>query len=165
MGVPSYLTYDGNLSASINPFRPGIDSVGGASFLDDSQYPPDPTTMMTAAVENQNEMLIVAMAKVTPCAVIIVQVSGGIPSISSVRAAGSLLSSSDFTVTDLGTGFTELICPATKIIQPLGCIAVPQATGDFRSSAYVNGTSNGIRIEIRNSSGTLTDCNFMALWF
>lgn len=164
MGVPLYLTYDGSIYASVNPFRPGIDSVGGASFVDDSQYPPDPTTMLTAAAENQNEMLIVALSKVTPCAVLIVKFTSGTPSIFSLRAAGSVIAISDFAVTDLGTGFTEIICPATKIIQPLGCIAVPQATGDFRASAYVNGTSNGIRIETRNSAGTLADCNFMALW-
>lgn len=165
MGVPLYLTYDGSISASVNPFRPGLDSVGGASFVDDSQYPPDPTTQLTAAAENQNEMLIVALSKVTPCAIISVTFSSGTPSIASLRAAGSVLAAGDFTVTDLGNGFTELICPATKIIQPLGCVAVPQSAGDFRASGYVNSTSNGIRIETRNSSGTQTDCNFLAVWF
>jgi len=162
--TPTYCTYDGSISDGINPYRPGIDSVGGAAFVDDQLYPPDPTTQLSASVENQNEMLLVALAKVTPAALIYVKVVSGTPSVFAVRTASSLLSTSDFSVTDLGVGFTELICPATKIIQPFACFAAPQATGDFRASGYVNGTSTGIRIEIRNAGGTLTDCNFVAIW-
>lgn len=161
--TPTYCSYDGSVDDSVNPFRPGIDTVGGAAFEDDSVYPPDPTQQLTALVENQNEMLLVALAKVTPVAVIAVQ-NAGTPSISGIRAASSIVEISDFTVVDVATGKTEIKCPATKMIQPFACFAASQATGDFRVSAYVNGTSDGIIVETRNSAGTLTDCNFVAIW-
>jgi len=161
--TPTYCSYDGSITDGVNPFRPGIDTVGGASFVDDAVYPPDPTTQLTARVENQNEMLLVALAKVTPVAIFSVQ-NAGTPSISGLRVASSILSSADFTVVDLAVGKTEIKCPATKMIQPLAGLAFTQLTGDFRASAYVNGTSDGIIVETRNSGGALTDCNFVAIW-
>lgn len=162
--IPTYCSYDGSIANSVNPYRPGVDTVGGASFQDDPQYPPDPNTQLTALAENQNEMLVVALSKVTPAAIIYVKSIAGVPSIFGLRCASSILLSSDFTVIDTGTGITELKCPATKLIQPFACFAVPQSTGDFRASGYVNGTSDGIKIEIRNSAGTLADCDFVAFW-
>jgi hypothetical protein len=162
--TPTYCSYDGNITDGVNPYRPGIDTVGGASFVDDSQYPPDPTEQLTALVENQNEMLLVALSKVTPAAIIYVKVTAGTPSIFGLRSASSILTTSHFTVTDLAIGKTELTCPATRLIQPFACFAAPQATGDLRASGYVNGSSTGIVIETRNSAGTLTDCDFVAIW-
>ena len=162
--TPTYCSYDGSTVEGVNPYRPGIDTVGGAAFQDDSQFPPDPTEQLTALVENQNEMLIVALAKVTPAAVIYVKVVSGTPSIYGIRAASSILTSADFTVTDVAPGKTEISCPATKLIQPFACFAVPQATGDFRASGYLNGTSTGIIVETRNSGGSLADCDFVAIW-
>jgi len=162
--IPTYCSYDGSIADGVNPYRPGIDTVGGAAFVDDSEFPPDPTQQLTALAENQNEMLMVALSKVTPAALIYVKFTGGTPSIFGLRAASSILLPEHFTIIDRGTGDTEITCPATRLIQPLACIAVPQATGDFRASGYVNGTSTGIRIETRNGSGSLTDCNFLALW-
>ncbi len=162
--TPTYCSYDGSIADAVNPYRPGIDTVGGAAFVDDSQYPPDPNTQLTALVENQNEMLIVALGKVTPAALLTVSVSGGLASIVSVRAASSILIAGDFTVTYVGTGITEITCPATKLIQPFACFAATQVAGDFRASGRVNGTSDGIRVETRNSAGALVDCNFAAIW-
>lgn len=164
MATPSYLIYDGSVAASVNPARPGIDTVGGASFVDDANYPPDPTTQLTALVENQNEMILVALSRVTPAAIIYVKFSAGAPSIFGFRSASSILLTADFTLTDLGNGFTDISCSATKLIQPFAAFATPQQTGDFRAVAYVNGTSNGIRVETRNSAGTLTDCDYIAAW-
>lgn len=162
--IPTYCSYDGSIADSVNPYRPGLDTVGGAAFQDDAIYPPDPTIQLTARAENQNEMLIVALSKVTPAAILYVKLISGTPSIFGLRCASSILSSSDFTVTDTADGKTTITCPATKIIQPFACFAVPQATGDFRASGYVNGTSDGIVVETRNSAGTLTDCDFVAIW-
>ena len=164
MTAPDFCTWDGSVSEATNPYRPGLNDVGGAAFVDDSQYLPDPTTQLSAIVENQNEMQIVALGKIAASALIYVKISGGTPSIFSLRAASSILLTTDFTITDHGNGDTELTCPATKLIQPFGVIATPQLTGDFRISAYVNGTSNGIRVETRNSAGTLTDCDWVAYW-
>lgn len=164
MSVPSFPTVDGSVSSAVNPYRPGFSDVGGASFVDDTEFAPDPNTQLTAAVENQNESLMVAAWRVLPVGVFYVK-NSGTPSIFGIRTASGLLSSSDFTVNDLGTGKTEIKCPATKMIQPLLASATVQATGGFMVSAYVNGTSDGIVIETRNAAGTAVDCDFAALWY
>lgn len=157
------LTYDGDIANAISPFRPGIQDVGGGAKLDDADFTPDPVTMFTAADFNQMGLLLVALGKVTPAAIIVVT-NAGTPAVSAIRAAGSLLVSGDFTVIDHGAGDTEITCPSTKIMQPLAGLGFSQAAGDFRVSGRVNGTNDGIRIETRNSAGTLADVNFIAFW-
>lgn len=131
--------------------------------------------MFTAADFNEQCFLLVALAKVTPAAILFVT-NAGTASITGLRAAGSIITAlpvtvvgsgstcGDFTVTRHAAGDIEIQCPATKIIQPFGALGFSQAVGDSRVSARLNGTSDGIRIETRNSSGTLTDMNFLAFW-
>jgi hypothetical protein len=163
MSTPNFLVYNGSISDGVPPYRPGVDSVGGNQKLDDAEFPPDPVTMFTAADFNQHSGLLVALCKVTPAALFLVA-NAGTPSISGLRAAGSLLVIGDFTVIDRGIGDTEITCPASKIMQPFAAIGFSQGAGDFRVSARVNGTNDGIRIETRNSGGALADMNFFAMW-
>lgn len=160
---PSFLTYDGDAATGALPYRPGIDDVGGGQKLDDSNDPPDPETMATAADFNEMGMLLVALGKVTPAALLVVA-NSGTPAITSLRATGSLLALSDFTVIDHGTGDTEITCPATKIVPPLIGLGFSQKIGDFRVSARVNATNDGVRVETRNSAGTLADVDFCVFW-
>lgn len=163
MTSPNFNTYDADPANGINPYRPSLNDVGGGQKQDDSQYLPDPVTMFTAADFNEIGQLCVAFGKVTPGALLFV-VNAGTPAITGLRAAGSLIVAGDFTVIDHGAGDTEITCPATKIMQPFAALGFSQAAGDFRVSARVNGTNDGIRIETRNSAGTLTDMNFVAFW-
>lgn len=165
MSIPTFLTYNGDASSATNPARPSVGDLGGAAFVDDSSYVPDPNTQLTASAENQNEMAVAALAQVTPVALFYVKMISGVPSIYGMRAASTILSTSDITVNDLGTGFTELTCPATKLIQPFFAMVTVQSTGAFQATAYVNSAANGIRIETRDSSGALTDVNFAVSWF
>jgi len=161
--TPDFLVYNGDPDNGINPYRPGIDDVGGDQKQDDADFPPDPVTMFTAADFNEHSQLLVALCKVTPATLLKVS-NSGTPAITGVRAANSLLLSTDFDVTDHGAGDTEISCPASKLMQPFAALVFSQAAEDFRTSARINATNNGIRIETRNSSGTLVDVDFVALW-
>lgn len=131
--------------------------------------------MFTAADFNEMGMLLVALGKVTVAAIIAIA-NAGTATITGLRAAGSIISASpvvvvgtgstcgDFTVTRHAAGDIEIQCPATRLMQPFAALGFSQAAGDFRVSARINGTNDGIRIETRNSSGTLTDMNFVAFW-
>lgn len=160
---PAYLTFDGDVANGVNPYRPGTNDVGGCQKLDDSEEPPDDETMASADDFNQMGKLIVALCKVAGAAVMYVS-NSGTPAITGLRAAGSLLTVPDFTVIDQATGDTEIKCPASKLMAPLGCIAVPQKAGDYRASARINTTGDGVRVEMRNSAGTLTDADFLLVW-
>ena len=163
--IPTYCCYDGSVADSVNPFRPGIDTVGGAAFVDDQRYPPDPNTQLTAIAENQNEMLLVALSRVTPAAIMYITNPGlGSATITSLRSASSILSTSDIVVGAHSVGDVEITCPATKLIQPLACLAFTQVAGDYRASGRINATSDGVRVETRNSSGTPVDCDFVVIW-
>jgi hypothetical protein len=163
MTAPNFLTYEGDVADGVNPYRPGINDVGGAAKIDDQNAPPDPVTMPTAAEWNEFSLLLVAFAKVTGAALIYVS-NSGTPTISGLRAASSIILAGDFTVTHNGTGDTSISCPATKIMAPFACLAFTQAAGDLRASGRLNGTGDGVRIETRNGAGTLTDCDFVCMW-
>lgn len=163
MSAPNFLVYEGDPSNGINPYRPGINDVGGAAKIDDQNAPPDPVTMPTAAEWNEFSLLLVAFAKVTGAALLYVT-NAGTPAISGLRAASSIILTADFAIVDHGAGDTEITSPATKIMAPFACLAFPQAAGDLRASARLNGTGNGIRVETRNAGGTLTDCDFVVMW-
>jgi hypothetical protein len=163
MPSPQFLTYDGDVANGVLPYRPGIDDVGGGQKLDDSEFPPDPQTMPTAADFNEMGMLLVALGKVTGAALILVANSGA-PVITGLRAAGSAIVAGDFTVTRHAAGDIEIQCPGTKIVQPFAGLAFTQKAGDYRATGRVNATSDGIRIETRDSTGTLVDADFLALW-
>jgi len=163
MPSPDFLTYDGDVANGINPYRPGIDDVGGGQKLNDQNEPPDPITMLDARDFNEMSFLLVAHGKVTPAAIVLVT-NAGTPAIAGVRAAGSQIVSADFTVIHHATGDVEITCPQTKIIPPWAAFGFSQAIGDWRVSGRINATNDGIRLETRNSAGTLADVNFVAFW-
>lgn len=160
---PTFLTFDGDTANGINPYRPGVNDVGGCAKLDDQNYPPDPITMPTAADFNEMGMLLVALCKVSGAALLYVS-NSGTPTITGLRAAGSLIQISDFTVTDNGPGDTTITCPSTKIVQPFACLPFTQKAGDYRASGRLNGLGNGVRVETRNNAGTLSDADFFLIW-
>lgn len=165
MSSPSWLTYDGDVANGVNPRRPGIGDVGGAAKLDDQQYPPDPETMPTAADENQQERVLVGLARLAALATLYVKYSAGVPSVYAVIAPGTLLQASDFTVVDTATGTVTITCPATKIPPPTFFRGPwhQNSTGGS-GSATITGAGDGFVIYLRNSTGALTDLDFVFDW-
>lgn len=169
-----FLVYDGDPSNGIAPYRPSANDLGGCQKLDDANFPADPVTMPSAWEYNEMGLLLVALAKVTGAALIYVS-NSGTPTISGLRAAGSIITASpvvtvgsvstcgDFTVTHNGAGDFSVVCSATKLMAPFACLAFPQVAGDFRASGRLNGTGNGVRVETRSGS-TLTDCDTIVFW-
>ena len=173
----SYLTYDGDPTNGVLPFRPSLAEVGGAAKLDHPDFPPGPD-MASAAEYNEMSMLFPALARVTGVALLYVSNSGA-ALITGLRGASSVLTDrplpavpttgvnvcGDFTVTRHAAGDVEIQASATKLIPPFACLAFPQVAGDFLASARLNGTGDGVRIETRNkSSGVLSDVDVVIWW-
>lgn len=174
----SYLTYEGDPTNGVLPFRPSLAECGGGGKLDNPDFPPGPD-MACAAGYNQMSMLFPALAKVTAAALVYIS-NNGIALVTGLRGASSVLTRcplpavptstvnvcGDFTVTRHGAGGdVELQAAATKLIPPFACLAFPQAAGDFLASARLNGTGDGVRVETRDkSSGLLTDVDVVIWW-
>jgi hypothetical protein len=162
ISTPQYFVFDGDPDNAISPRRPGIEDVGGGQKQNDQAFLPDPD-MPDADDDNQHQKLLVGLSKVANMAAIYVKFSGGVPSIFGIRAVGSELQASDFTVTDVATGKVKLACPSSKIVPPWYGRAFPQATGDHKAVAYVSGSGEELTVEIR-TSGTLADVDTVVEW-
>lgn len=161
MTAPAYYVLDGDVAVSGDlPRRPGINDLGGAAFVDDQPYSPDPTEFPSALDENQQERVLVGVCRVTPVAIVNVQFTGSTPVIASATVAAEVLNSATFTPTDNGLGDTTITWPAN--VFPAST-TTPKITydsdGAWLPATYVLVT-NGVRVKTRNSSGTFTDANF-----
>jgi hypothetical protein len=162
MATPQFYVFDGDPDNSVAPRRPFIYDVGGGEKQNDQEFLPDPD-MPDADDDNQHQWLLVGLAKTATMASIYVKFNAGVPSIFGIRAVGSELQSSDFTVTDVGTGKVKLACPSSKIVPPWYGRAFPQATGDHTANAYVTGSGEELTVEIR-TAGTLADVDVVVEW-
>ncbi len=160
--TPQFYVFNGDPDNAISPRRPGIGDVGGGEKLNDADFLPDPD-MPDADDDNQHQNLLVGLSKVAAMAVIYVKFSAGVPSIFGIRAVGSDLQASDFTVTDVAIGKVKLACPASKIVPPLYGRAFPQATGNNTATAYVTGSGEELTVEVR-TAGTLADVDVVVEW-
>jgi hypothetical protein len=168
MSSPTYLTFDGDAANGVLPYRPGVADVGGCQKLDDQAYPPDPTTMPTAADFNQMGMQIVALGNVSCAAVIRVRnppfETGDDPYVVDVRGASGLLAPGDFLVERFDFGTTTVRCSSAKIPPPFGGLAIVQQTGDYRVVAFVADTNDRIQVETRDATGTPASVDYLLLW-
>lgn len=172
----SYLTYEGDVPNGVNPRRPSLSDVGGATKIDDTEFPPAPW-QASAAEYNEMGMLLVALAKVAGSALLFVS-NSGVALIAGLRAASSLLTigappytttagstqQGDFLVVRSAIGIVTITAPATKIIPPAMPMAVTQQIGDYRCAARVNLAGDGITISSFDGSGAAADCNFCLVW-
>jgi hypothetical protein len=162
MATPQYFVFDGDPGNAVSPRRPGIDDVGGGQKLNDQEFLPDPD-MPDADDDNQHQKLLVGLAKTANMAAIYVKFISSVPSIFGIRAVGSLLQASDFTVTHVATGKVKLACPSSKIVTPLYGRAFPQVTGNNTAIAYVSGSGEELTVEVR-TAGSLADVDFVVEW-
>lgn len=163
-GPPLFNVFDGDGGSNV-PRRPSLDDLGGAAYEDDQQYPPDPLTMPSAAMENQNEMVLYGLAKMGATALVYVKFTGGTPAIDTLVSPGNLLEIADFTITDNGDGDTSVVVAANKIPAMLPFnIAQPIPTGTGVWSANGRSISLGWRVETYNGI-TAADCDFLLVFF
>jgi hypothetical protein len=166
MATPeSYFCLNGDVANGINPFRPGVDTLGGVNKRNDDQYLPDPDTMFTGPDFNQHTYLLTGLARVVPLVRIYIKIVGGLPTVYAVMAIGTVLATTDFTVTPAADGNFAITCPATKLPPPIfGGGVHCQTTSDFRGVSAVNTGGDGLEVRTRNSAGTLADVDCIVDW-
>lgn len=140
------------------PRRPSLADVGSASLVDDGQFPPDTSTMPTAAMLNIVQKLVAQLSQFVPVLRVGVTPSGGGGIVFQTMMTTNNVS---ITVTKNGTGDYSMTWPASSF--PTSQNA-PRAwitdTGQWEQ-ADPQLISNGVRVKTRNSAGTLTDAVFI----
>ena len=154
MALSNTLTYD-----QTPPHRPGVDELGGAAFQNRADFPPDPSTQLTAEMWNQLTKLGPALAKVTP-AVILDITNTGAPAIATCIAAGGNITSGDFDVNRVGAGDTLVTHTGGKL-PPQTYRAFAQQVDDVEIDRIrVVPIANGWRVKTKLGA-TGTDCSFV----
>jgi len=77
MTTPNYCTFDGDPVNSVAPYVPTVADMGGASFVDDAEYPPIPEQDVMAGDVNQMQNLLVRTCRMMPKATFYIRKSGG----------------------------------------------------------------------------------------
>lgn len=160
MTAPSYFVFDGDPDNGVVPRIPSVDDLGGGEFEDDAEYPPDPQIFPSALDENQQERVLAALARTATVLNVYVTFPSGTPIVSGFETVGTLLESSDITLTDNGAGDTTISWPANKLPpREVGPTLTLNADVEIdRARAYVV-TAASIRVKTKLSS-TGTDCAF-----
>lgn len=143
--------------------RPSSDDTGESLVLvDDVANPPDPNTMPTSAPWNTFAALTRAYGGVVAHTKISIHVVSGTPGISLVGSARKGVVAGTFTVTDNGAGDTSITWAAGTFPPP---IANPEVSVNTLASlaAVIAPITNGVRVQVRNDAGALTDGDFTAV--
>jgi hypothetical protein len=156
MTSPSYCTLDGD-GASVAPYRPDVDDVGGGAFVDSAAAPPIPDEMPMAADFNQ-------ISKLTPRAIrqcsalefTIHFYSAGTPTIDQVICLTDGFGVSDLTIDYPGTGHTTISWDAGSI--PTGR-RFPKATANTAAGHVASVVQTGTQVDVYTFlSGSASEC-------
>lgn len=146
-----------NLSA---PHRPTTDDLV-CDLVDDTEFPPDPTTQPSAAGWNQRGLCNVASGRVVAAAKVTVRFTAGTPGVYAVTSCRGDLTGPDFTLVDNGAGDTTITWSATAFPAPVADAtaaatgATPVLVAVERLSAY------SCRVRTLDAAGVATDAGFV----
>lgn len=142
----------------VPPRRTTTNDFNGCVKVDDQQYPPDPATMPSGAEYNTLCLLMVAVNRVMPAAVISVT-GGNPPTLAGFAAPGSSIVGGTFTLTRNGAGDVSITWPANTFPTPATAPVVSTNAG-AQSDADVVAITNGVRVRTYNAAGAATDLSF-----
>jgi hypothetical protein len=152
----TYLSWDGDPDEAILPHRVSTDNMGGDDLEDDVANPPqqgDPNS----ASWNAKVRETAALAKTAAAAKVTINFSAGAPVFELWIAAGSI-TTDDLTLTDAGTGITELTWPENSFppasVWPHGLTLHAEGTG------FAVNITNGLRVTTKSLAETLTNIAF-----
>jgi hypothetical protein len=140
------------------PRRPTTNDFNGAAKIDDAQYPPDAQTMPSAFEYNTLCLLVVALGKALPVAVVSVT-GGNPPTLAGFAAPGSAVVSGSFTLTRNAVGDVSITWPANTFPTPAVAPSVSTNAGTW-CDADVVAITNGVRVRTYNGTGAATDLSF-----
>src|SRR4051812_19957722 len=108
--------------------RPSLDDVGGASFEDDLEFPPNPETDPSAAMMNAVTSLVAAYGAVIYHTVLSIRFANGSPSISALSCVRKEVTAATFKVAHNGNGDTSITWPEGTLppasTQPTGSMNI-----------------------------------------
>ncbi|SRR6266545_828288 len=140
------------------PRRPNIADFNGGQLENDTEFPPSPGDP-DALAQNQLEKQMVGVAGLADFARLYVT-NAGTPALSAIWCMRTDLVLADFTITDGGTGITDVTHTGGKI-PAVQWLAEAYRTGNAGAgSATVESITNGWRVRTYVNT-TLTDLSFV----
>lgn len=153
MSSSNTLTYDQSPA-----HRPALSELGGGAKVNGTPAP-DPVRMYTAEDCNQTAQQIAAIGRVMPVALVQVEQSAGAYTLVAVSCAPSTPTTSTFTLTKNGTGDVSITWPAGTFPSAVAK-ARAHVTGATPLMVAAEPVANGVRVRMKNDTGTATDSNF-----
>jgi hypothetical protein len=154
MPAIEYLSWNGD-GATVLPHRPSTDNLGGDDLQDDEAAPPAPGDP-NAPSWNAKVRETVALAKTAAPAKFTITFNAGAPQWELFSAAGSVVTG-DLTLTDVGTGVTEITWPANTFPP---AAAWPELTWHAAGRGFIEVITNGVRVTMVNAAGSAADIPF-----
>lgn len=143
--------------------RPSVEDVGGARLEDSAEFPPDMGgKMLCKDMGNQWQRQIAAAARMAPSARITIDFLAGVPFIAKLTTLSETLLSSDFTITDTGTGITGISWVAGKLpaVECDPTVSLRDDSSTLALSANVRVLS-AVSVQVRTySAGSLANIRF-----
>ncbi len=142
----------------IPPRRPTTNDFNGAAKIDDATYAPNPQTMPSGAEYNTLCLLMVALGKVLPNAVVSVT-GGNPPTLAGFAAPSSSIVGGTFTLTRNSAGDVSVTWPANTF-PTSACAPVVAPNAGALCDVDAVAITNGVRVRTFNAGGAATDLSF-----
>lgn len=153
MSSSDTLTYDQSPT-----HRPDITELGGGAKVNVAPEP-DPVRQLRAEDINQLSQQAAAVGRVMPVALVQIEQTAGTYSVIAVSCAPTTPTTGTFTLTKNGTGDVSVTWPSGTFPSPIAK-ARAHVTGSAPLMVAAQAISNGVRVRMKNDTGTATDSHF-----
>lgn len=159
MTVADYFTWRGDAANGIAPRRPTIADIGSDAYENVPGEEPDERHGVRAEHANQWSQQIPGLSRVASPSKLTVRFNAGAPFVHSIATVRGDVLTNGITVTDAGTGVTQLTWPADTfppfITDPIA--SINGTTAGMIAAQYI---ANGVEVRTFGSNGSAADLPF-----
>jgi hypothetical protein len=115
MTTPEYCTFDGDPTNLIQPYRPSVNDMGGAAFVNDDADPPIAEQNVCAPDINEMQELIVRACRMMETCRVDYYWSGSALTLQAFASTNDIHTAASFSTAVVSTGIYEITHPAATL--------------------------------------------------